>query len=56
LLIILRNEEALMEFRWLIFLTLWTMLSGPILARPVAAQEHSTQKAAKAPANSQLKR
>jgi hypothetical protein len=23
-----------MEFRWLIFLTLWTALSGPVLARP----------------------
>jgi hypothetical protein len=28
-----------MDFRWLIFLTLWTMLSGPVLARPIIAQE-----------------
>jgi hypothetical protein len=25
-----------MEFRWLILLTLWTALAGPILARPSA--------------------
>ena len=28
-----------MDFRWLIFLTLWTLLSGPVLARPIIAQE-----------------
>jgi hypothetical protein len=28
-----------MDFRWLIFLTLWTMLSGPVLARPIIGQE-----------------
>ena len=27
-----------MEFRWLVFLTLWTLLSGPVLARPIVAQ------------------
>ena len=25
-----------MEFRWIIFLTLWTTLSGPMLVRPNA--------------------
>jgi hypothetical protein len=28
-----------MEFRWVAFITLWTMLSGPVLARPVAQRE-----------------
>lgn len=23
-----------MEFRWIVFLTLWTAFSGPVLARP----------------------
>ena len=30
-----------MEFRWLVFLTLWTLLSGPVLARPIIAQARS---------------
>ncbi|MFN4260456.1 MAG: hypothetical protein ACK4RK_14275 [Gemmataceae bacterium] len=29
-----------MEFRWIMFLTLWTMLSGPVLADlPVVVQQ-----------------
>jgi hypothetical protein len=31
------GKVTVMEFRWLIFLTLWTLLSGPVLARPVLA-------------------
>jgi hypothetical protein len=27
-------EEIAMQFRWVIPITLWTMLSGPVLARP----------------------
>jgi len=27
-----------MEFRWLIFLTLWTLLAGPVLSRPTLAR------------------
>jgi len=26
-----------MEFRWLVFLTLWTALSGPVLSQPATA-------------------
>jgi hypothetical protein len=30
------SGELAMEFRWLILLTMWTALAGPILARPAA--------------------
>jgi hypothetical protein len=33
-LIHLAVEEIAMQFRWVIPITLWTMLSGPVLARP----------------------
>jgi len=32
-----------MEFRWIVFLTLWTVLSGPMLVRPTPSQAHSPQ-------------
>jgi hypothetical protein len=30
-----------MEFRWVVFITLWTMLSGPVLAPPGNASSPS---------------
>lgn len=37
-----------MEFRWLIFLTLWTVFSGPILARPSLPRVNDRELAANA--------
>ena len=34
-----------MEFRWIVFLTLWTILSGPMLVRPTSTQARAPQKA-----------
>jgi hypothetical protein len=34
------QKEFVMQFRWIVFLALWTALSGPILARP-GAGEHA---------------
>jgi hypothetical protein len=36
-----------MEFRWIIFLVLWTLLTGPIMARPTSATSPATAKATK---------
>jgi hypothetical protein len=36
-----------MEFRWIVFLTLWTAFSGPVLARPgIQAKSASAAKVA----------
>lgn len=31
------RENSVMEFRWVMFMTLWTLLSGPIFCRVVSA-------------------
>jgi len=37
-----------MEFRWIVFLVLWTLLTGPIMARPSLVTSHASAKATKA--------
>lgn len=34
-----------MDFRWIVFLTLWTVFSGPVLARPGFLSRTETVKA-----------
>jgi hypothetical protein len=36
-----------MEFRWIVFLVLWTLLTGPIMARPSLVTSHASAKATK---------
>lgn len=36
-----------MEFRWIVFLVLWTLLTGPIMARPSLLTSHAAAKATK---------
>ena len=52
---IVDHEDAVMEFRWIVFLTLWTVLSGPMLVRPAPGQARSPQKSRAATAD-QLKK
>jgi hypothetical protein len=41
LLTVPRRRVPIMEFRWIIFLVLWTILTGPVLAQPIAQTPHS---------------
>ncbi len=41
-----------MRFRWISFLTLWTFLSGPMLALPIKAERPTDVRAVRRPAAS----
>jgi hypothetical protein len=46
-----------MEFRWVAFITLWTMLVGPIMGMPIAAPKASpTNVSPRAAAKASLER
>jgi hypothetical protein len=44
-----------MEFRWVAFMALWTLLSGPIFGAPSDRAAHPKQQAAVTPRDSKMR-